>query len=405
METIYITSEPQQYLRGDGTIWNPIDCSTRDKFDLFMSGLGTNTFVNLLPGTYYTRGRQQSGNARAYEFQPKSGWKIHGAGIGQTKIILDIKSSDTTNVDSNYAIFTTKSGENHSDIEIKNITFDLNLTGISQNLAVGAIHLAGDRNRINNCEVINWGNKATNVESFIFRLDAFRHRFPLGERTGDWQIIEKNIIHKPKQTSVSAGGCTCIASFGETSGASPNHISTKNGMVLIKENLIDGTIIGKDENYSVQDVKGISINSVIDADISRNVFSNIKIGGPYQRAFQNHNISVENNKYYNCMFGPYFLLGEYSPFYDLLDGGTQEAFSKIKELYVLDNTFLLSTGNAPLGFYPTGIVMNSMGRSFIQDSGNNLIRFGFICERFICRDNNFSWFKKGDRHFCQIITN
>jgi hypothetical protein len=66
---------------GTGTVCDPFDASTQQKFDAIFASFGASTAIHLGPGTYHTKG--------VASFSVKPYWKIHGAGLGVTRIIQD----------------------------------------------------------------------------------------------------------------------------------------------------------------------------------------------------------------------------------------------------------------------------------------------------------------------------
>lgn len=395
---VYLTPEPQPYMRGDGTLWNPIDCSTRQKFDTTMSGIAENTVINLLPGTFYTAGRKETGTDRFGEFYPKSGWYVKGAGIGKTIIKLDIKQDDDIIANEYYGIFLSKWGgdetkeRNHSDITISDLTFDLSASTISQVISTSAVTIIGDRNTIRNCEIINWGTSSASKQSFLIRLDAQRHHAELGvTKTGQWTLIENNIIHKPYKSTLGSAFTTAITCVAGVFGTPPNHMSQKHGYVVVKNNIIDGTVSETtNTNYSNQNFRGVYASSCVDVLMYKNNITNAREGFNHA-AYKINKLNIEQNKFWNVRYPIYLQYGAYSSLYEILDDGVQEAFTKAKIIIIQNNDIQLIDPNIASSM---GISILCSQRSHYQDGGWNANQFGWVCERFICDNNSVSWAKK-----------
>ena len=67
---------------GAGTVCDPFNASTQQKFDALFASFGPGTVIHLGPGTYHTKG--------VASFSVKPYWKIRGAGYGVTRIIQDL---------------------------------------------------------------------------------------------------------------------------------------------------------------------------------------------------------------------------------------------------------------------------------------------------------------------------
>lgn len=73
-----------------GTLSNPLDGSTTTNFDRNMNNLPPNSTIHLLAGTYQTLG--------FFGWSVKVGQKIHGSGIDNTILQLNLVNPNTTNL-------------------------------------------------------------------------------------------------------------------------------------------------------------------------------------------------------------------------------------------------------------------------------------------------------------------
>ncbi|MEK6883006.1 MAG: hypothetical protein AABY22_25505 [Nanoarchaeota archaeon] len=389
-KTVYLTAEPQEYLSGNGTFWNPHDASDRDKFDALMSGFSENTIIYLLPGTYLTRGRSSDSVSIPGEFIPKSGWRVYGAGIGQSIIKLDIRPEDNRQDSLLYGVFITQWEENHGDIEISDITFNLNLSNINLNIAVSAIGLIGGNIRINNCEIIDWGNKSSDFETFIFSLSAYRGYQELGAtKISERSIIENNIIHKPIIETISQGACSAVIIGGGLFGEFPNTVIARNDVAIIRNNTLDGTVSGN-INLAGQTSIGLASMDTNQALFHNNTVKNFRFG-LYTDTWQCERHYILNNFFKNTAAGIFYNCGNFFSGYSGYAGGlVQESFTKIKQSIIKGNKFLLKK---PLAVEePYGIRIKSDKIGHFQKGSNNI--FGWTCEKLIAQNNTFTWSNK-----------
>jgi hypothetical protein len=136
---------------GTGTADDPFDGSTELKFDALLQSLPANTTIHLLPGLFLTGG---GGRTDGHGFGVKSGWKILGAGTGNTIVKLN---SIQTGLLVHGVFVTTGSASDH--VDIRDLTLDGNSgvligTGL-ENHRIDGINLTGKNCATRRCESIN----------------------------------------------------------------------------------------------------------------------------------------------------------------------------------------------------------------------------------------------------------
>lgn len=397
----WLTSAPQQYLSGEGTFWNPYDCSDRDKFDSIMSKMPSGTVINLLPGTYHTRGRSENPNlAIPGEFTPKNNWYIKGAGIGKTTLKLEIREEDNR-ADGAYSLFMTRWQEIVNDFTIQDLTIDLSVWDISQHTQFSpmAVTIIGDRNHVKNIEVVDWGNISAINEAFLISLGAQRdYSASIGStKISSYNIIEDVKINKPRISGLSNAYNTCLIVGGGNVGGKLSH----NDIGIIRNCTIDGTISGSlTGNFSNSSVIGHTITSSNYAISMGNILKNIQIAGPYTDSWQSHRLICMNNKYYNVRGGPRFALGNTanSGLFAYYEGGLREAFVKYHEFIMQGNDiYLRQCDTASTDCRGVIIFCSNLSHYKTPDSNppsSSQTVYGWIMDRFVCKNNSVQWYDK-----------
>ena len=159
---------------GNGTLNDPWDGSTTDKFDKIMrEKIPVNARVHLGPGVFLTKGFYD-GASSTYGWQVKAGWKISGSGIDVTTLTLD---GATTAQPQFFAIghaLDTGGSPNAPNpvdfCEVSDLTVDCALSSNSGSAAFGAIRLMGNHVRVSRVKVKNWGTKSTAKPCFVISV-------------------------------------------------------------------------------------------------------------------------------------------------------------------------------------------------------------------------------------------
>ena len=124
--------------------------------------------IHLLPGAYATQGNRA--------WVPRSGWKIHGAGIDLTTLKLGNASNDVSAVIGNYAI------DYQSNMEVCDLTVDCNYSRANPNRA-SAVFLSGTKNAIRRVKAVNAYGEPPLSETFVLALGS-------GGGQSDGNVIE-----------------------------------------------------------------------------------------------------------------------------------------------------------------------------------------------------------------------
>lgn len=174
-------------LPGSGTSADPFNGSTQAKFDTLMQGFAANTQINLLAGTYMTNGSDS--------FSLKAGWKIVGAGMGQT--IVKLAPHATTHGTTNLSCMYRTDG-----VEIHDLTCDANYSVWQgpAHVPVGGIAVYGNNVLIQNVEVKGcYGDLVLGQEQFSILI---------GGDQGPAHVITSNCTIKNCVTHQYAPGAT-----------------------------------------------------------------------------------------------------------------------------------------------------------------------------------------------------
>jgi hypothetical protein len=136
---------------------------------------------------------------------PLPGWKLRGAGIGNT-----ILKFQTNVLNSGTSESMIQNGPSNADaVEVSDLTVDCNVQNQSaSNLRIGAVSLIGNDTRISRVKAINWGTSLSGGECFVLVIQPQPGTFnPITNC-----IIEDCIVTTPAPIAF-ADGATCIGIF------------------------------------------------------------------------------------------------------------------------------------------------------------------------------------------------
>lgn len=185
---------------GDGSIIDPYNGSTQDKFDRLMRSFGPNTTIHLSDDTFQTKGSLQGTIPLADQWRVKSGWKILGSGVGRT--ILQLVGAEEDNTAYAIILNNVASGGFADDVEVSDLTLDCNLSSQPGAVIAGGLFLSGSRIKVSNIRVINWGSKdLVGAEPFAFAIAAGNSFY------GDTEdvLVEKVRIEEPSSIAGNVG--------------------------------------------------------------------------------------------------------------------------------------------------------------------------------------------------------
>lgn len=180
---------------GSGTASDPFNASaggldTRLR-ELFSVSKAVNLHIRLLPGIYPTQGNLM--------WRPRSGWKIHGAGIDVTTLRLMNISNNVS------AVVGTYANESQSNMEVCDLTVDCNYSPANPNKA-SAVSLSGSRNAIRRVKAVNAYGDPPVSETFVLAIG-----------TGGLQS-DGNVIEDCEVSSFKGSYCIAIG-FGAPVGS------------------------------------------------------------------------------------------------------------------------------------------------------------------------------------------
>jgi hypothetical protein len=161
-------------LSGGGTMSDPYDGSTSDKFDSIMDGLPINTRVSLAPGSiFFTNGLKWHDNSKGWTV--KSG--LHLLGNGST-VKLAVLPDDWPNVHFQKHIVMGNQvlDPPANNVTIENLTIDANWQNLASpqtNKALICAFLVGSNNSYRKVRAINaYGDSASKTECFTLGFNA-----------------------------------------------------------------------------------------------------------------------------------------------------------------------------------------------------------------------------------------
>ena len=158
---VWIAPDRTDGLPGKGTYEDPFDGSTRAKFEVLLNALPASITIHLLPGTFHTLG--STGAAFLQE-----GWKIIGAGLNKTTIIIDPLANASAQL---LNFFKESSVLNY--LQLSELTLDGNIANQPNGLIIGGAtqNVTGGFRYVH---LKNWGStpSVTNVEAFGLVISA-----------------------------------------------------------------------------------------------------------------------------------------------------------------------------------------------------------------------------------------
>ena len=157
---------------GSGTAADPFNASgggldTRLR-ELSILSRTVNLHIRLMPGIYPTQGNLM--------WRPRSGWKIHGAGIDVTTLKLMNISNNLS------AVVGTYANESQANMEVCDLTVDCNYSPANPNKA-SAVSLSGTRNAIRRVKAVNAYGEPPQAETFVLAIGT-------GGLQSDGNVIE-----------------------------------------------------------------------------------------------------------------------------------------------------------------------------------------------------------------------
>lgn len=287
-------------MKGSGTASDPYH-GGGGKLDAILDGLPANTHIHLGPGTFDTSGYADGVSGG---WQPKSGMKIEGAGVGVTTLRLFNHTSNARYFAIGFDILTTGK---LNYCEVSDLTIDCNLAGAGASTAASAVRLMGDHVKVFRVKAINWGSKDAAKSISVLACVCATSNSGIPETNASNAGLEDCIVVSPGAGNV--GPCTAlsVANADEDDFASPE---THGKAPFIRHCFVDCGVATPDANPVTAKYRGLAMSWCHGGVIVGNQIHNVDIGGPYidgQRSTRD--VIVRDNHYRNVARGPFWNLG------------------------------------------------------------------------------------------------
>jgi hypothetical protein len=300
-------------IAGSGTLRDPHNGSTPERFDAVMRSVPPNARVHLAGGTFFTCGYSDEESAD-YGWQPKAGQNITGSGIEVTT--LQLVGAGTANAHY-FAIGHPVQIDGQFNpldfLEVADLTIDCNLSGNGANLACGAVRLMGNHTRIRGVKAVNWGTKTSARTCHVLAVlvaDSFLGELgrSIGVAMSDCGI-EQCIAVLPGDSPADS---TVIALHAGLRDVYPAPLITPTdcfgAVPFIRHCFVDCGAVAVDGVARPQ-FRALSIGACHGGVAEGNQVHNSWCGGPYQEKASTRGLMVRGNTYRNVVVGPYWNLG------------------------------------------------------------------------------------------------
>jgi hypothetical protein len=272
-----------------------------------------NSTIHLTPGTFITRQGTSAAGGDRFGLSAKNGWKVRGAGMDVTIIMLMTNHPAAGGGGKVQVIGSGGSGyhawETPGDgIEISDLTVDCNLQNQNVGHTPTAVGLGGSDNKVSRVRAINWGStQPPGYECFPIAVGPHYQVRPQGYHNG---VIEDCIVDQPAQVYHTEG--VVAISVG---GGHPNYgliSDTALGGWVIRgctvKNVTSGTGLGQPNHMF-----GFTGNGR-GADVYNNFAINL-LGpasiGTYHDTWDHQDIIYRDNNYLNVTLGISYTMGNW----------------------------------------------------------------------------------------------
>lgn len=317
LQSIVFIANRTDGLAGVGTIADPRDGSTPDKFSAVMNSIPEYSDIVVLPGSYNIYGWSYAFPSRSFTL--KQGQRIRGCGMERSTLKL-VGAENTT--DARYFMLhsptTVMAGIQYvNEIEVGDMTLDLNMGGqIYPAVMMSACHLWGNNHRIHHVKVKNFGNKLgdhnSTAENFLLVTGGSSAGVQLINN-----IIEDCVVVDPYEIHIDSRGVTAI----QVSGDAPTGRTITS---IVRRNFIDGTypdgyipflmLGGYFPPVGRYPLQAIGLGSGTHCRYEDNHVMNTGTGGPYLDTGLSRTSIVRGNTFFNINYGPTFHLDSSSPY-------------------------------------------------------------------------------------------
>jgi hypothetical protein len=291
---------------GSGTLADPWNGNTPERFDSLMNNVPPQTRIHLGPGVFETKGYSDQADA-GYGWQPKPGQKIVGSGIGVTTLkLVGASVADAHYFAIGHALWDpTAQLPNLLDFfEVSDLTIDCNLDGQTggADMACGAIRVMGNYALIKRVKVIAWGTKTASKTCFVLSV------ITADPPSKVYEVMDPGIED-------------CIAVEPSTAGSEPGrkitvlHAGPKDDTAALEEAYGRGPFIrncyvdcGTLTLPADREYRALSMGWCRGGLVEANQVHNTTYGGPYLES-NARDIIVRGNAFLNVLKWPYGSIG------------------------------------------------------------------------------------------------
>jgi hypothetical protein len=285
---------------GTGSIMDPFDGSTADKFDALMAGFGAYTDIHIGPGVFETRGNRDSVVAGGW--YAKDGWRIGGSGIDITVLkLIDCP----TDGDFYWIIGNNRvGGQTGSNfVEVSDLTCDCNLRGTTAKPANGAVGLRGYYLACRRVRCVDWGTKLYGRECFVIALTAYRGAGTTLKLTPT--MVEECLVDSPYEGANAFAFNSSLITVGESGKTAPD-LNNYDFNGTIRRCVIDGTL-ANGTRLAVPPLTAMGTwgkGSLVE----ENLVINVDVGW-WNDSWMIPNALIKNNRFINVNFGVLMNMG------------------------------------------------------------------------------------------------
>jgi hypothetical protein len=391
---------------------DPLDGSTAEKFDAILSTISLgqhpawgsqtniaaeNLIVCLASGTFHTNGQYDWSLAKGHTqgstlgFTVEQNWKIHGRGVGQTKLQLASFVPDQF-VDNNGAplsggrnVVIGTHSRNASGIEISDLTVDANHDGLTSpgglplNLQGIVLRSNQGGHWIHNVNVTG-GSGDVGIANVIFETFAVRiwgNVNPPDPQQSTGNIVEHVTVSNPGRAMVS----------GSPAGGAMDGIVINNAVAEVRNNVVDGYQVG----YGGWNMGAVQFHD--------NIARNIQYGFNTD-SFTNSGVALQNNQFirpssYGMVIGggdPSVSFSNWSVTGNTIELGNSGAIGLVLRGQVQNSTFANNTISASGGArnmiaiwsYPAASGLSNLNNAFQDNHIDKALTMNFA------QDPNFN---------------
>jgi len=299
-------------IKGTGTINDPYDGSTDERFDGIMASLPQNVPVRVHLGPsspaepFQTKGFSLSSTGTpnaSPAWQPRPGMKIVGSGKDVTFLQLKLPGTPTAN--NHYFAIGAPTTAPVDFLEVSDLTIDCNLPSGSS-VACGAIRVMGNHVRIQRVKCVNWGSRTTAQCGFVVALIIADPDSGSSVVQADDARIEECIAVEPSDHNNVANAVVNIFHIGGRE-LTDTAVTFFGRGPFIRNCFVDCD--SPTPASPATEFRALSMGGCQGGIVEANQIHNTQYAGPYQQRINTREIIVRNNTFRNVVKGPFWNLG------------------------------------------------------------------------------------------------